>query len=119
VARSRRPAILDLQRQHDMILQGAMIGCNGTTTAFANVWPVALRDLLQFGIAGQFDEGQALQEKVQRIDAIMLPYLASGVKAALNLLGFDGTHPRMPTKPMPPDEVLRLETVMRTAGLLE
>ena len=102
-----------------LILQGAMIGCNGTTTAFANVWPAALRDLLQFGIAGKFDEGHALQEKVQRIDAIMLPYLASGVKAALNLLGFDGTHPRLPTKPMPPDEVLRLETVMRTAGLLE
>jgi 4-hydroxy-2-oxoglutarate aldolase len=102
-----------------MILQSAMIGCNGTTTAFANVWPAALGDLLRCGISGQFDESQALQEKVQRIDAIMLPYLAGGVKAALNLLGFEGMHPRAPTKPMPPDEVSRLEAVMRTAGLLE
>ena len=95
-----------------------MIGCNGTTTAFANVWPAALRELLQTGISGQFDQGRALQEQVQRIDAVMLPYQASGVKAALNLLGFDGTHPRAPTKPLPPDEVARLETVMRTAGLV-
>jgi dihydrodipicolinate synthase/N-acetylneuraminate lyase len=102
-----------------LILQGTMIGCNGTTTAFSNIWPAALRELLQCGIAGQFDQGQDLQKKVQQIDAIMLPYLASGVKAALNLLGFDGTHPRAPTKPMPPSEVSRLESVMRTAGLLE
>jgi dihydrodipicolinate synthase/N-acetylneuraminate lyase len=102
-----------------LILSGAMIGCNGTTTAFSNIWPAALRELLQYGIAGKYDEGRDLQEKVQRIDAIMLPYLASGVKAALNLLGFEGTHPRAPTKPMPSDDVARLEAVMRTAGLLE
>lgn len=101
-----------------LILQGAMIGCNGTTTAFSNIWPAALRELLQLGMAGQFEKGMALQEKIQRIDAVMLPYLASGVKAALNLLGFDGTHPRAPIRCMPPDEVARLETVMRAAGLL-
>jgi 4-hydroxy-2-oxoglutarate aldolase len=101
-----------------LMLQGAMMGCNGTTTAFANVWPAALRELLQLGIAGKFGEGRALQENVHRIDAVMLPYQAGGVKAALNLLGFDGTQPRAPTKPMPPDDVARLETVMRTAGLL-
>lgn len=102
-----------------LMLQGAMIGCNGTTTAFSNIWPASLRKLLQLGMSGQFEEAHDLQEKVQRIDAVMLPYLAAGVKAALNLLGFDGTHPRAPTKPMPPDEVTRLETEMKLAGLLE
>ncbi len=102
-----------------LMLQGAMIGCNGTTTAFSNIWPAALRKLLQLGMSGQFEEAHDLQEKVQRIDAVMLPYLAAGVKAALNLLGFDGTHPRAPTKPMPPDEVTRLEAEMKFAGLLE
>ena len=70
-------------------------------------------------MAGCFDEASDLQTHVQRIDAVMLPYRATGVKAALNLLGFDGSHPRAPMKPMPPDEVARLETVMRAAGLLE
>ncbi len=102
-----------------IILQGAMIGCNGTTTAFANIWPAALRELLTLGIDNRFDEARSLQASVQRIDAIMLPYLASGVKAALNLLGFDGTQPRSPTRPMPPAAVAELEAVMRTAGLLD
>ena len=96
-----------------------MIGCNGTTTAFANVGPAALRELLELGMAGRYAEGQALQDKIQRIDAVMLPYQASGVKAALQLLGFAGMRPRAPTKPMPGEEVKRLETLMRTAGLLE
>jgi len=102
-----------------MMLLGAQIGCNGTTTAFANVWPAALHELLQLGMAGRFAEAQALQDKVQRIDAVMLPYQAAGVKAALNLLGFDGTHPRSPTRPMPLDDVAKLEVTMRDAGLLD
>lgn len=101
-----------------MMLLGTQIGCNGTTTAFANVWPAALRELLQLGMAGRYEEARDLQDRIQRVDAVMLPYQAAGVKAALNLMGFDGTHPRSPTKPMPPDEVAKLELTMREAGLL-
>ncbi len=101
-----------------IILQGAQIGCNGTTTAFANIWPAGLRQLLQQGMAGEFLEGRELQTAIQRIDAIMLPYLASGVKAALRLLGFQGMRPRSPTLPPPPDVVNKLEREMRSAGLI-
>ena len=45
-------------------------------------------------------------------------YGAAGIKAAMNLLGFDGTHPRRPTPPMPAAEVAVLEEEMRRAGLL-
>ena len=102
-----------------LILSGTMIGCNGTTTAFSNIWPDALHELLTLGLAGRHDEARPLQDKIQRIDAIMLPYTAAGIKAALNLLGFEGTHPRKPTKPMPPEVVRQLEAVMRETGLLE
>ncbi|NKB67854.1 MAG: hypothetical protein GKR89_12405 [Candidatus Latescibacteria bacterium] len=101
-----------------MILSGTLIGCNGTTTAFANIWPEALHKLLELGLAGRYHEAQALQEKVRRIDEVMLPYLAAGIKATLKLLGFAGMVPRKPTPPMPPDEVDRLERVMRDVGLL-
>jgi 4-hydroxy-2-oxoglutarate aldolase len=101
-----------------LVLAGALIGCNGTTTAFANVWPDALREMLEVGMAGRYDEAQALQEKVRKVDEIMLPHLAAGVKAALKLLGFEGMVPRRPTPPMPTDEVARLERVMHEVGLL-
>ncbi len=101
-----------------LILSGTLIGCNGTTTAFANVWPSALDELLRLGIAGHYQEARPLQEKVQRIDATMLRYGAAGVKAALHLLGFHGTRPRSPVLPMPIDAVAILEAEMRAAELL-
>lgn len=101
-----------------LALSGSLIGCNGTTTAFSNVWPDALSKILTLGNSGRYDEAQDLQRQVQRIDAVMLPYFAAGVKAAMNLLGFRGTHPRAPTPPMPSDEISRLRQVMQDAGLL-
>ncbi|MEK6236069.1 MAG: dihydrodipicolinate synthase family protein [Planctomycetales bacterium] len=101
-----------------MILSGTVIGCNGTTTAIANVLPGALDELLRLGMAGKYDEAQPLQEKVERVDAVMLPYISAGVKAALGLLGFEGMRPRSPIAPMPADAVAKLETVMRDCGFL-
>lgn len=102
-----------------LVLFGTLIGCNGTNTAFANVWPAALHRLLELGLEGRYEEARPLQSGIQHVDAIMLRYGAAGVKAALNLLGYDGTRPRAPIPPMPPDDVVKLETAMRGAGLLE
>lgn len=101
-----------------MILSGTLIGCNGTTTAFSNIWPSALKELLDLGMAGQFDEGQSLQEQIRLIDEIMLPYLATGIKACLKLMGFQGMNIRQPARTIPPGKLQQLETVMREAGLI-
>ncbi len=101
-----------------IILYGALIGCNGTTTAFANVWPQALHDMLMMSMSGRSDEARTLQDHVQRIDAVMLRYGATGVKAAMKLLGFEGMRPRAPMTPMPPECHAAMEASMRNAGLL-
>ncbi|MDA0920391.1 MAG: dihydrodipicolinate synthase family protein [Planctomycetota bacterium] len=101
-----------------IILQGTLIGCNGTTTAFSNIWPEALCTLLKLGMEGRYEEAQPLQQHIRRIDAIMLPWLAAGVKASLKLLGFEGMVPRNPVAPMPPAEVAKLKVAMRDAGLI-
>ena len=117
-----RPHVRDDRRfwicNGSIIVQGTLIGCNGTTTAFSNIWPAALDELLRLGMAGKYDEAMPLQQKLQRIDAVMLPWLAAGVKAALKLLGFRGMRPRQPTPPMPADVVSELESVMQETGLL-
>jgi dihydrodipicolinate synthase/N-acetylneuraminate lyase len=102
-----------------IILQGTLIGCNGTTTAFSNIWPEAMHTLLKLGMEGRYEEAQPLQQHIRRIDAIMLPWLAAGVKASLKLLGFEGMVPRNPVAPMPAGEVAKLEVAMRDAGLLK
>lgn len=101
-----------------LILHGTLIGCNGTTTAFSNIWPDAMDELLRLGMAGEYEEGKALQTHIQKIDAVMLPYLAAGVKASLKLLGFEGMRPRTPTASVPADVVSQIEVLMREAGLL-
>ncbi len=101
-----------------LALTGTFIGCNGITTAFSNVWPDALYEILTLGMAGRYAEARDLQRRVQNIDAVMLPYKAAGMKAAMNLLGFKGTQPRRPSPPMPVAEIERLRKVMRESGLL-
>ena len=101
-----------------LILHGTLIGCNGTTTAFSNIWPAALDELLRLGMAGRYAEALQLQEHVQKIDAVMLPHRAVGVKAALRLLGFEGMRPRSPASPLPANIVQSIEKVMQEAGLL-
>lgn len=102
-----------------LALTGTFIGCNGITTAFSNVWPEALYEILTLGMAGRYKEARDLQRRVQDIDAVMLPYKAAGMKAAMNLLGFKGTQPRRPNPPMPAIEIERLQKVMRASGLLK
>ena len=101
-----------------MILSGTLIGCNGTTTAFSNIWPDALKKLLVSGMAGRFAEVESLQEQIRRIDEIMLPYLATGIKTCLSLMGFEGMRSRQPSQPMAEYDKNRLRTEMETAGLI-
>jgi len=101
-----------------LILHGTLFGCNGTTTAFSNIWPTALDELLRLGMANRYEEARTLQEHVQKIDAVMLPYLAAGVKACLKLLGFEGMTPRSPTPGVPKNVLDEIERLMREAGLL-
>jgi len=102
-----------------LALSGAFIGCNGITTAFSNVWPDALHQILNLGMSARYDEARQLQQHVNNIDAVMLPYRAAGIKAAMNLLGLRGTQPRSPKLPMPENELIRLKAAMNEAGLVE
>lgn len=102
-----------------LALIGTLVGADGLSTAIANVLPAALMEVLELGLAGRFTEARPLQERVARVDAAMLPYGPAGVRAAMNLLGMDGTRPRAPTPPVPADAVEGLARVMRAAGFLE
>jgi len=77
-----------------------------------------LRKLLVSGMAGRFAEVESLQEQIRRIDEIMLPYLATGIKTCLSLMGFEGMRSRQPSQPMAEHDKKRLRTEMETAGLI-
>ncbi len=101
-----------------MILLGTLIGCNGTTTAFSNIWPDALKELLKIGIKGDFEKGKILQNQIKDIDNLMLPYLYSGIKYCLNLMGFKGMHSRDQGIDIPADIKYRISESLETANLI-
>ena len=92
-----------------MILLGTLIGCNGTTTAFSNIWPDALKKLLKLGMQGKYNEAKQLQDQVKEIDNLMLPFLATGIKYCLELMGYKGMVARKPRAVLPDEIKLKIK----------
>ena len=101
-----------------LALVGVLVGANGVSTAIANVLPQPLYQILELGMAGRFKEANIIQEKVSRVDEIMLPHGPAGVKAAMNLIGMEGTRPRKPKNPVPESVVQSLQAVLESNGFL-
>ncbi|MEC8750350.1 MAG: dihydrodipicolinate synthase family protein, partial [Chloroflexota bacterium] len=101
-----------------MILLGTLIGCNGTTTAFSNIWPDAMKELLKLGIDGKYNEAKQLQYQVKEIDNLMLPFLATGIKYCLKEMGYKGMVPRKPSKTLPEEIQLKIKDKLIEANLI-
>ena len=101
-----------------MILLGTLIGCNGTTTAFSNIWPDALKKLLKLGMQGKYNEAKQLQDQVKEIDNLMLPFLATGIKYCLELMGYKGMVARKPRAVLPDEIKLKIKNKLIEAKLV-
>ena len=101
-----------------MILLGTLIGCNGTTTAFSNIWPDALKELLKIGIKGEFEKGKILQNQIKEIDNLMLPYLYVGIKYCLSLMGFKGMISRDKNINIPDEIKYKISKSLELANLI-
>ena len=101
-----------------MILLGTLIGCNGTTTAFSNIWPDAMKKLLKLGMKGKYNEAKQLQDQVKEIDNLMLPFLATGIKYCLELMGYKGMVARKPRTILPGEIKLKIKNKLIEAKLI-
>ena len=101
-----------------MILLGTLIGCNGTTTAFSNIWPDALKELLKIGIKGEFEKGKILQNQIKEIDNLMLPYLYVGIKYCLSLMGFKGMVSRDKNINIPDEVKYKISETLELVNLI-
>ena len=101
-----------------MILLGTLIGCNGTTTAFSNIWPDALKELLNIGISGDYEKGKILQKQIKDIDNLMLPFLYSGIKYCLSLMGFRGMNCRDQSINIPSDIKYKISESLEAVNLI-
>ena len=101
-----------------LLLPGAAIGANGGCLMFGNVSPRDCLDIIRLVMAGDLAEAQQIQSRIIEADWQILSRGAAGIKAALNLLGYDGTAPRSPAPPCTDAEVVQIRVAMERARLL-
>jgi len=101
-----------------LVLPYALIGASGVCCFFADWAPELITDILLLAKQGRYQEASALQEKVFWADFIGMSHGVAALKAGLTLLGYDGSAPRDPVRPLGNDEIDELRAAFRAAGLL-
>jgi 4-hydroxy-2-oxoglutarate aldolase len=69
--------------------------------------------------AGEIERGRALHLRMLPVNlAITSRFGISGLKAALDMVGFYGGPPRLPLLPLDNERREELQSILKTAGLL-
>jgi 4-hydroxy-2-oxoglutarate aldolase len=101
-----------------LLLAMSAIGANGACLMFGNVAPAECHQIISSVMNGDLATAQAVQARVLEADQQILDRGPAGIKAALDILGYDGGAPRMPNPSASEAgrEVIRL--AMQAAGLV-
>jgi 4-hydroxy-2-oxoglutarate aldolase len=100
-------------------LPGMLLGAAGGILALANVAPRQTVALHQASQAGRLDEARTLNDRLVPVGvALTATYGISGLKAALEMLGYVGGQPRSPLLPLSSEAVADVRRIMEQAHLL-
>lgn len=95
------------------------IGVTGGILALANVAPDESVELLNLFNAGEIEKGRDLHLRMLPVNlAITSRFGVSGLKAALDMVGFYGGSPRLPLLPLDNERRQEMQNILRTARLL-
>ena len=94
-------------------------GCDGAILAVSSLVPELCVDLLQLVRQGRIDEARAAQRRLAPLARLVgTGHGVPGLKAALNLLGYQGGEPRLPLLPAGAAVVDALRHELGVLGLL-
>lgn len=79
-----------------LLAYGALMGATGACMWLGNVAPGLCMDIMALGLQGRFAETKPLQARASLLDRVIIKHGVAGVKAALDLLGYEGMLPRAP-----------------------
>jgi 4-hydroxy-2-oxoglutarate aldolase len=95
------------------------IGVAGGILALANVAPDQSVEMFRLFNAGEIEKGRALHLRMLPVNlAITSRFGISGLKAALDMVGFYGGLPRLPLLPLDDERREEVRNILKTAGLL-
>ena len=90
----------------------------GGVISAANYLPNACADIITRYNRGDRDGAAALIKSIQAVmTQTASPYGVSGVKASMDIMGYEGGYPRIPLLPVSETEKQRMETVFRVSQL--
>ncbi len=95
------------------------IGAVGGVLALANIAPEECVEIYRLFNTGDIEKGRALHLRMLPVNAaVTARFGISGLKAAMDLLGYQAGVPRMPLQPLPEAKIQELQNILRTGGLL-
>jgi len=99
---------------------GLSAGATGGILALANVLPDECLQLYQLSKEYKMLEALKLQNKLIPVNkAVTSKFGVAGLKAAMDLLGYDGGGPRLPLEPLSEAQLIELKVIFKKASLLE
>jgi 4-hydroxy-2-oxoglutarate aldolase len=102
-----------------VIYPGICAGASGSICALANILPHKCIDLYELSNSGRHSDARELQSKLIEPNSLVTAvYGVSGLKAALDMVGYFGGIPRKPLQPIKPMEVKNLKSVLLKAKLI-
>lgn len=101
-----------------LLLAGAVQGADGACMMFGNVAPHVCCDIVRLAETGDIAQAQQLQTSILEADWQILTRRAAGLKAAMNLLGYETGVPRSPAPPCSAADVEAIRRALVAADLL-
>ena len=100
-------------------LPGLVLGAEGGILALANIAARQTVALYQAARAGRMDEARQLHDRLMpAATAITRTYGISGLKVALDMVGYVGGQPRPPLLPLSPEGMADIRRILEMAGLV-
>ncbi|MBS3950767.1 MAG: dihydrodipicolinate synthase family protein [Peptococcaceae bacterium] len=100
------------------LLPALSVGAVGGTLALANIMPNECVEVVTLFQQGNLAAAKALQHRLlEPNNAVTVKWGISGLKAALDYLGYFGGEPRQPLLPLTSAEATQLHQVLQRAGI--
>ena len=101
-----------------LLLPMSVIGANGACLMFGNVAPTECLAVISSVLKGDLATAQEIQSRCIEADYQILSRGAAGIKAALDILGYEGGAPRLPNVAVSDEEREVIRAAMQVAGLV-
>lgn len=101
------------------LMPALAVGARGATLALANIMPQECCQLVKLVKENEIKQARELQLKLLKINTLVTgKYGVSGLKAAMDMLGYQGGLPRRPLLPATDQAKAEIEQELKTIGAL-